>query len=353
MTVRIASVATAVPPNQVSQDEAVAYARTLFPGLSTRAFDRLAPVFEHVRIAHRHVCEPPSWFAVDHTFAERNALYQQWATDLSQQAGRAALDAAGVDPADVGGLVFVSTTGLATPSLDARLLARLGLPARHTHRESMFGRGCAGGAVGLAQAADRARLTGGGRPVLLIVAELCSLTFRRRDASVANVISTALFADGVAAAVLSADDDASGPEVLGHDGVTWPDTEELMGWTFGADGLTVMLSKSIPNLVRREFRTSFDEACTTLGVDPGDVRHHLVHPGSAIVLDAVEEALGLDPKALHLSRDVLADQGNMSAATVLFILQRFIDGALGAPGDLAVISAMGPGFSADHVVLRC
>lgn len=350
--VRIVSVATAVPPHQVSQEDAVAYARTLFPGLSPRAFDRLAPVFEHVRIAHRHVCEPPSWFAEDHTFTERNELYQRWATELSVQAGERALAAAGVDSQDVGGLVFVSTTGLATPSLDARLLARLDLPARHTHRESMFGRGCAGGAVGIAQAADRARLLGD-RPVLLIVAELCSLTFRRRDASVANVISTALFADGVAAAVLSAANAASGPQVVGHDSVTWPDTEELMGWTFGDDGLTVMLSKSIPMLVRRELRASFDDACAAVGVAPGDVRHHLVHPGSAVVLDVVEEALELDPKALHLSRAVLADQGNMSAATVLFILQRFLDDGYGAPGELAVMSALGPGFSADHVVLRC
>ncbi|CAN5822765.1 type III polyketide synthase [soil metagenome] len=347
------SVKTALPTHQVSQDEAVAYARTLFPQLSARAFDRLAPVFEHVRIAHRHVCEPPSWFAEEHTFAERNALYQRWATDLSVEAGRAALDAADVDAAVVGGLVFVSTTGLATPSLDARLLDRLGLPARHTHRESMFGRGCAGGAVGLAQAADRAQLLGRDRPVLLIVAELCSLTFRRRDASVANIISTALFADGVAAAVLSTSPDAGGPEVLGHDGVTWPDTEELMGWTFGDDGLAVMLSKSIPQLVRRELRTSFDDACAAMGIDPIDVRHHLVHPGSAVVLDAVEEALELGPKALHLSRAVLADQGNMSAATVLFILQRFLDGGYGAPGELAVMSALGPGFSAEHVLLRC
>jgi alkylresorcinol/alkylpyrone synthase len=261
--------------------------------------------------------------------------------------------AAGVDPGDVGGLVFVSTTGLATPSLDARLLARLGLPSRHTHRESMFGRGCAGGAVGIAQAADRARLLGPDRPVLLIVAELCSLTFRRRDASVANVISTALFADGVAAAVISSAGDAAGPEVIGHDGITWPDTEELMGWSFGDDGLEVMLSKSIPTLVRRELRASFDEACATFDLDAADVRHHLVHPGSGVVLDAVEEALGLDPKALDLSRAVLADQGNMSAATVLFILERFIDGGYGAPGQLAVLSALGPGFSADHVLLRC
>lgn len=348
---RIAAVATASPPYVVDQADAKRIARTLFAELSDRAFDRLVPVFDNVHIARRHVCAPPEWFAEPHPFAERNDLYQRWATDLGVAAAGAALDQAGIAAADVGSIVFVSTTGLATPSLDARLMARLGLPARHTHRQAAFGRGCAGGAVGLGLAADRCHLDPT-RPALLVVVELCSLTFRRTDASTANLVSSALFADGAAAAVLAPDHRGGDPEVIGQDGVTWPDTEELMGWRFGDDGMSVTLAKSIPALVRREFRQSFDDACACVGVAPADVRHHLVHPGSPVVLDAVTEALGLPTDALARSHQVLRDHGNMSAATVLFILQGFLADGCAAPGDVAMLSAMGPGFSAEHVALR-
>jgi len=235
--VHIRSVATALPPHQVGQDDAIGLARSLFSASPTAAFERMVPMFANVEVASRHVCE------------------------------------------------------------------------------------------------------------------LCSLTFRRRDASVANVISLALFGDGVAAAVLVAGDH-DGPTVLGHDAVTWPGTEHLMGWHFGDDGLTVELAKSIPALVRREFATSVDDACDRLGIVRTDIDHHLVHPGSAVVLDAVEEALGLDADALDVSRRVLADHGNMSAATILYILDRFVGSGTAVAGETAMVSAMGPGFSAEHVVLR-
>lgn len=356
-TPRVLSVGTALPPHRIAQDAARSLARSLFADMPDRSFERFAAVFDNVHIDHRNVCAPPEWFAAEHSFTERNDLYQHWATELGEQAACAALDAAGVDAADVGSIIFVSTTGLATPSLDVRLMTRLGLPARHTHRQAVFGRGCSGGAIGLALAADRCRLDPT-RPVLLIVVELCSLTYRRLDLSTANVVSSALFADGAAAVVMADGElrsvgDDGGVDVLGHDGITWPDTEDLMGWRFGEDGLTVTLARSIPALVRREFRRSFDDACDHIGVPPGDVRHHLVHPGSSVVLDAITDALDLEGAALDLSRAVLRAHGNMSAATVLFILQRFLAEGHGRPGELAILSAMGPGFSADHVALRC
>jgi len=315
----------------------------------------LLPVFDNVQVDQRHVCMPPEWYAGERSFTERNALYRRCAVDLGAAAATDAMAAADVGPDEVGSIVFVSTTGLATPSLDVALARRLGLPGRHLHREAIFGRGCSGGAVGLAQAADRARLERD-RAVLLVVVELCSLTFQRMDLSTANVVSTALFGDGAAAAVLDGREaqtgQRSGVSVLGHDSVTWPDTEDLMGWRFGDDGMTVTLAKSIPHLVRREFRATFEEACARVGVSPGDVDHHLVHPGSAVVLDAVGEALDLHRCALEPSREVLRQHGNMSAATVLFILDRCVNEGRARPGDVAVLSAMGPGFSADHVVLQ-
>lgn len=349
---RIASLTTALPPYVVEQHDARELARDLFGDMPGGGFRHLETVFDTVHVERRNVCAPPEWFREPHTFGERNDLYQQWAVDLGQEAAHKALADAGMEPADVGSILFVSTTGLATPTLDVRLANRLGIPGRHLHRQAIFGRGCAGGVVGLAQAADRARLDPS-RPVLLVVVELCSLTYRKADLTAANVVSTALFGDGAAAAVVTADSTVPGVELLGSDGVTWPDTEEFMGWEFGDDGMSVELSRRIPALVRQQFRDSFDDACQHIGVAPRAVDHHLAHPGSWLILDQIEDVLGLGPDALRRSRDVLREHGNMSAATVLFILERLLDRRDDEPGDVAVLSAMGPGFSAEHLALRC
>jgi len=350
---RVLATATAVPPHALDQHAAKHVARGLFAGREDGAIDRLLPMFDHVEVDRRFLCQPVEWYLEHHPFADRNAVYQRWALELGTRAGAAALEAAALSPAEVGSVVFVSTTGLATPSLDVGLMRGLGLVDRYTHRQSMFGRGCAGGVAGLAQASDRARLDPA-RAVLLVVVELCSLTFRRDDVTTPNIVSSALFGDGAAAAVLVADEQGvqRGASVIGHDMVTWPGTDDLMGWDFGDDGMSVVLSKSIPALVRRELRASFDHACEQARVDPADIRHHLVHPGSAVVLDAVTDALELAPDALARSRSVLRDHGNMSAATILFILDRFLADGVADAGETVALSALGPGFSGEHLLLR-
>jgi alkylresorcinol/alkylpyrone synthase len=333
----ILSVATALPPYRVGQEEAKTFARSMF---SRREgdFERLLPIFDNVNVDYRHFCVPVEWFERDHGFPEKNALYIENALDLSEKAARRALDRVGVGPEEVGAIFFVSTTGFSTPSLDSKLIFRLGL-SEHTRRVPIWGLGCSAGAAGIARATEHARLYPE-KLVLLVAVELSGLTFQRGDRSKSNLISTALFADGAAAVLLG---NASGPEILGGYSTTWPGTEDVMGWELVETGLKVQLSR----------RDNVEEACGSLGLDFEEIKHFVLHPGGSKVLDAFEDVLDLEAGGLTTSRDVLRECGNMSSVTVLFILERFLESGEFAKGDLGVLSAMGPGFSAEHVFFRC
>ena len=346
---KILSVATALPPHRIGQEQAKRFARGMF-SRRDGDFERLIPIFDNVHVDNRHFCVPIEWFEEDHTFPEKNTLYVEHALELSEKAARRALDKAGTEPGEIGAIFFVSTTGISTPSLDSKLIFRLGL-SEHTRRIPIWGLGCSAGAAGLARASEYARLYRD-QTVLLVGVELSGLTFQRGDRSKSNLISTSLFADG-ATAVLLGGPCASGPEVLASFSTTWPDTAGVMGWDLVETGLKVQLSKSVPVIVQERFRPNLEEACDTLGVDFEEIKHFVLHPGGAKVLDAFEEVLGLEPGDLTLSRDVLRECGNMSSVTVLFILERFLASGDFAPGDLGVLSAMGPGFSAEHVFFRC
>lgn len=348
---RVLSVATAVPKHRVAQRTASDFARAMFSGVC-KDVERLLPVFDNVEIEGRNFCVPPAWFYEDHTFPEKNTLYVEHALGLSEKAARRALDKAGADPSEVGAVFFVSTTGLSTPSIDSQLLPRLGL-SEHTRRVPIWGLGCAAGVGGLARAADHTRVYPEEK-VLLVGVELCGLTFQWGDRSKAGLVSTALFADGAAAAVLgSAPTDAPGPELLGSHSTTWPGTEDIMGWEIVEAGFKVQLSRSIPQLVRERMPKNIEAACSSVGLAPEDIEHFVTHPGGAKVLDAFEEVFGLGRGGLVLSREVLRDYGNMSSVTVMFILERFLESEACAPGEHGVISALGPGFSAEHVFFRC
>lgn len=350
---RVLSMATAVPRHRVSQETAKDFARAMFSGVY-KDVERLLPVFDNVSIEGRNFCVPPEWFYEDHTFPEKNALYVENALNLSEKAARRALDRAGVEPGEVGAVFFVSTTGLSTPSIDSQLLPRLGL-SENTRRVPVWGLGCAAGASGLSMAADHTRLYPE-KPVLFIAVELCGLTFQKGDRSKAGLISTALFADGAAAVVLGGSERAregAGPELLGSYSTTWTGTEDIMGWEIVESGFKVRLSRSIPDLVRKRVPENLSMALDSVGLAFEDLRHFVTHPGGAKVLDAFEEVFGLEPGGLALSREVLRYHGNMSSVTVLFILERLLESGDASPGDHGVLSAMGPGFSAEHVFFRC
>lgn len=348
-TPKILSVATALPPHRIGQEDVKEFARSMFAG-AFPDLDRLTPIFDNVHVEGRYFCVPLQWFREDHTFPEKNDLYVEHALNLSEKAARRALDRAGAAPEDVGAIFFVSTTGLATPSLDSKLLFRLGL-SEHARRIPIWGLGCAAGAAGLARAAEYARLYPD-QKVLLVGVELSGLTFQRNDRSKSNLISTSLFADG-AAAVLLGHATQGGPEVIGSHSTTWPDTEGVMGWEIVETGLKVRLSRSVPTIVRERLRDDLALACDSLDLDFEILRHFVLHPGGAKVLDAFEEVLGLESGGLAFSRGVLRDCGNMSSVTVLFILERLMESREFSPGELGVLSAMGPGFSAEHVFFRC
>jgi len=345
---KILSVATALPPYRIGQGEVKEFARGMFSG-AHGDFERLLKIFDNTNIDGRHFCVPADWFERDRSFTEKNALYVEHALDLSEKAARRALDRAGAEPEDVGAIFFVSTTGLSTPSLDSKLIFRLGL-SEHTRRVPIWGLGCAAGVAGLARTADHARLYPG-ELALFVGVELCGLTFQRGDLSKANLVSTSLFADGAAAALLGSG--GEGPELIGSHSTTWPDTEDIMGWDLVETGFKVRISRSIPALVRQKMSENLLAACASVDVCLEDIEHFLNHPGGTRVLDALEEVLGLEPGGLALPREVLRECGNMSSVTVMFVLERFLRSGEFAAGDIGVLSALGPGFSAEHVFFRC
>ncbi len=343
----ILSTATAVPPHRIEQGDTKEFARRLFAG-KFRDLDRLLPVFDNGQIEARHSCRPLEWFGRKWSFPERNALYVEHALELSEKAARRCLDRAGVEPEKVGALFFVSTTGISTPSLDAKLLFRLGL-SPNLQRIPVWGLGCAGGAAGVARAADYARAYPEGL-ALMVAVELCSLTFQIGDISKSNLVAASLFADGAAAVLLGA---GEGPEILGSHSTTWPGTEDVMGWDLIESGLKVRFARSVPQIVRTRTRATVEEACEKHGVVLEDLRHLVVHPGGVKVLEAYEEALELEPGSLDLPREILRGYGNMSSASVLFVLERFLESYPAGSGECGIISALGPGFSAEHVLFRC
>ena len=313
--------------------------------------ERLMPVYLNAGIETRYSCVPIAWYEQDHGWAEKNRLFLDNALNLLERATLDCLNAAGLRPDDIDAIVCVSTSGIATPSLDAQLMQRLDM-RRDLTRLPIFGLGCAGGVLGLARAASLARTIPGAR-VLYLVVELCGLTFRRADQSKSNVIATALFGDGAAAALLVADPPGPGSSQGGHRITasgehTWRDSLDVMGWRVEDDGLGVLFSKDIPSLIRGDFGLVLDGFLDKAGLRRRDIDHFLCHPGGTKVVDALEEVIGRGAGSLEHSRAVLRDFGNMSAVTVVFVLDRFLRGG---GGGRSVMTAVGPGFTAGFLIL--
>lgn len=341
-TPRLLALATATPDHVLDQMAVAGAGLGLFEGaLSSR--ERSAAVYANAAIHTRHSCVPLDWYLRPHGFAERNDLYLRHAVDLAERAADHAARQANIEFRDVDAIVAVSTSGIATPSLDARLMERRPF-RRDVERLPVFGLGCAGGVLGLARAATLALARPGAR-VLLVVVELCGLTFRHGDRSKSNMIASALFGDGAAAAVVSTE--GPGPTLTAWGEHTWPASLEIMGWTVENDGLGVLFSRDIPALIRRDFRAVAEAFLTRHGLGLDAVDAFLCHPGGAKVVDALEEAFGMAPGALEDSRAVLAEHGNMSAVTVLFVLARAL--GRGITGRL-LLSTLGPGFTAGFLV---
>ncbi len=341
----IIAVATATPSFEVAQDQTKDFARNFFAG-SLRALDRMLGAFDNTRIQRRQLVRPLSWYAEPHSFVDKNAVYCESALQLAEEAARKALRRAKLAPADVDAVVVVTTTGIRTPSLDGALIDRLGLP-RTVARLPIWGLGCAGGAAGLARAAELVQARG--KPVLLVAVEVCSATFVHGDRTKANLIATALFGDGAAAAVLAPAE--AGLQVAGSASRLLEDTEDVMGWTVVQEGLRVRFARSIPAIVREVVPGFVQEVAASGGLRAQDLSQFILHPGGAKVLEAYGDALHVEPEALDDAYAVLAEHGNMSSPTVLFVMERFL-AHMPAENRDGIVLGLGPGFSAEGVLVR-
>ena len=341
---KLMSLATAVPPEIIFQADAKARAREAFGRKAL--FDRLSGVFDNAGIAQRHIVAPSEWYSGDHGWHDRNAVYLDAAEKLFLEAASKAIAGAGLDPAGIDGVVAVSTTGIATPSLDARTFSRLGLRP-DIRRVPVFGLGCAGGVNGLAIAARMASAEPGSN-WLFVTVETCSISIRLDSNEPAAVVATALFGDGAAAAVIS----ASGPGIATITGSAeriWPDTLRIMGWDVEDPGLAVVFDRAIPPFIEAELAEAVAAMLGSMGLARGDIDRFCCHPGGVKVIDAIEIALETGAGALDLEREVLREFGNMSAPTVLFVLQRLIERGL---PDRVMMTAFGPGFTCAGLVLE-
>ncbi|MDB5599946.1 MAG: type polyketide synthase [Xanthobacteraceae bacterium] len=345
--VSLLALATAVPPHVIDQQQAEQRAREMFAPAFAR-FPQLAEVFTNAGIARRHSVRPIEWFDAPRDWTERTKAYLDGAAELFTRASRAALDRAGLKPEDIDTVVTVSSTGIATPSLEARVAGDLGLRP-DCRRVPVFGLGCAGGVTGLALASRLARAEPGS-VVLMVAVELCTLAFRLDRGGKEDVVATALFGDGAAAALLRAGQPGEGIAQIGAAAEhTWPGTLDIMGWSVDPIGFGVLLSRALPRFVEERLAEPARRFVDDAGLAQASARY-LCHPGGAKVLTAVEAALALGDGTLATEREVLRDFGNMSAPSVLFVLERALaQGLTGA----AVMSALGPGFTASFLALEC
>jgi alkylresorcinol/alkylpyrone synthase len=343
--VTLLSLATAVPPHRISQADAKDIGRELFSGRKA-LYDRLSGVFDNAGIEGRNIVAPIEWYAGDHRWQSRNDLYLEASERLFEVAALEALTRARLAPADIDGIVFVSTTGIATPSLEARVAARLGFRS-DVRRVPVFGLGCAGGVSGLATAARLAAAEPGTR-WLFVTVETCSISIRLDTDDPAALVATALFGDGAAAAVVSTAGD--GPATIGGAGERlWPDTLGIMGWRVEDPGLAVVFDRAIPPFVTAELAGAIDGILGDMGSTRDAVDRLCSHPGGAKVITAIEQALALETGSLDLEREVLHDHGNMSAPTVLFVAERLIKRGLPRR---TLMTAFGPGFTCAAMMLE-
>ncbi len=347
---RIASVASAFPKHYFPQ-------RVLVEALKQHWGERLANpqrldrLLTRGGVDGRHLSLPMSAYDSLSTWGQANNAWIEVAQELGQQAICAALVRLGLAPRDLDALFVVSVTGIASPSLDARLVNRMGL-SPNIKRIPIFGLGCVAGAAGIARAADYVRAYPGHLAALLSV-ELCSLTLQRDDTSMANLISSTLFGDGAAAVIVAGSErNAEGPQVLATRSVFYPDTEQVMGWDISEKGFRIVLSAEVPEMVRLHLAGDVDTFLGDQGLSRADIGSWILHTGGPKVLKATEETFGFANGELAASWECLRRTGNLSSASVLLVLEEIMMRRRPQPGALSLLAAMGPGFCSELVLLR-
>ena len=342
---KLLSVASAVPPFCLEQTEVAAAAHK---GFASRfdSFRALSRVFESSGILRRYAVRPLDWYFEPLGWPERNQAYLDGAVKLFIDAATKALDAAGLRSADVDTVVTISSTGIATPSLEARAAEQMGFRS-DIERVPVFGLGCAGGVTGLG-IASRLAQSRPGSVVLMVAVELCTLSFRLDELTKANIVATALFGDGAAACVLRTGD--TGIAELEFSGQhSWPNTLDIMGWSVDPQGLGVIFDRAIPPFAEAHMAPAVSGMLARGGLMLEDFDRLAFHPGGKKVVTALERAFSLKTGTLDHEREILANYSNMSAPTALFVLERLIKAGL---PNRTLVTAMGPGFTTSCVALR-
>lgn len=347
---KITAIATRVPPYKMSQQKAKEFVSEIFSG-NNPDINRLLSVFDNSGIETRYFSCPVDWFKKSHTLSEKNEIYIKSSVSLSQEAALKAFYQAECLPEEIDYIIYVNTTGLATPSIDARLINCLELK-NNIRRTPIWGLGCAGGVAGLAHAHHY--LCGHPRDkVLLISAELCGLTFLPDDHSKSNLVATALFGEGAAAVLLTGDEvEAEGIGIVDTYSRFYPDSLDVMGWNIVSEGMQVVFAKRIPEIVETNALSDFSEFLNQNHLTLENIQHYIIHPGGKKVIEAYEKALSLSDGQFELARGILRDYGNMSSVTVLFVLESYMRQYGINRGELGIMSALGPGFSSESLLLK-
>ncbi len=360
---KILSVGSAFPEHEYSQQELT---ETLATFWKQKYFnvERLRDFHEHLLVGSRRFCVTLEELASLGGFQQRNDHYLKNALSLGEVAIRQALDKAGLHPHHIDHLFFTTVTGLAVPSIDARLINRLSCKTS-IRRTPLFGLGCLGGAAGIARAADYVKAYPDQIAVLLSV-ELCSLTMQHADLSIANIVGSGLFGDGAAAVIVAGDqvvvdraddrfDEDRGlkiPRIVKTHASFYPDTERIMGWDIVDEGFKIVLSPNVPKMVREHAAHDIVDLFEGTGVSLSQIRHYICHPGGPKVLQALQETLDVAPDHFRLSWKTLKDIGNLSSTSVLLVLQETMETCHPHPGDWGLLMAMGPGFCSEWVLLQ-
>jgi len=344
----IAATATAVPPHTITREAVKYYIGKVFD-IPERRLEAMMSIVDNANVQKRHSIFPVEYIVEPRPLSQTNNEYIEHAIKLGREATVKCLERAGLKPQDIDLIITVSCTGFMIPSLDAHLIEMLGFRS-DVRRMPFTELGCAAGAMALSRAADFIQAYPG-RNVLILAVELPTLTFQRKDISQANLISSILFGDGAAAVVVTGKPNG-GPKILSTETYTFPNSLGAMGFDLRDSGFHILLSKDVPEMIGKKMRELVDCFFKRRGLTQDDIKGWILHPGGSRLLSNIEEALGLTKEDTQPSWDILGNVGNLSSATILFILQEWLEKRPLEPGDLAFAGAFGPGFSAEFLLLQ-
>jgi len=348
MFTKILSIATEVPKIKITQLEVINTIKKIFSKKYLQKIEKMIPVYKNSGVKQRFGCVPMDWHFKYRGWKERNSTFIKNATQLVENAIVKCLEKKSIKIKDIDAIVSVSSTGIATPTIEALIVEKFSM-SRYIKRLPIFGLGCAGGVLGLARAADLAKSMPG-KKVLFFDVEVCSVNFQSNDFSKKNIIASALFGDGAAAAVLSTEGEGINIENTAE--YTWKSSLDIMGWEITDSGLGVIFSRNIPKLIKKDFRKITNTFLKNNNLELKNIKEFIPHPGGAKVLDALEEVYDLKNGKLNHSRQILKNYGNMSSATVLFILERAIDKFDNKKKGRYLMTALGPGFTSGFMNLK-